>query len=266
MSKILPSIPVQIDWSNPMTNGLVLAYVPGFSGPNELTQLGAPKMTYNSTCSFDMTKEGPSLKTIAQTTVVGPFALLQATHPAVTANSVTIYWRGYVTNVSTGTNYPPLAGIYENGSFKPHMSLIAGSPSAVYTEWNTGGTATFGANFTVANNQFCGIGATFVVGGSVQGYLNGVTAGSSTSFGASAPTVSTPAACFGGDPTSPYDTHAVSTNLFFYWNRAFSAVEMANLDRNPYGFLIPSNQLSTLSGIVAHISGVTARRRYFAVT
>lgn len=112
--------------------------------------------------------------------------------------------------------------------------------------WNSGGTPnTLSALPTTTIGAITSFGATFKVGGNVNGYSAGLNVGSA-SFGASAPTVGSNSqlwlhAHIGGESQGYLNAGCL---IACAWSRELSADEMALMDMDPYGFLVPLTLLT----------------------
>ena len=229
----------RIDWSNPLTDGLIGCYVPGVTGGYNLTGLGANLTPGSAGNAFVTTKEGAAWTTASAS---GGFSTASAPAAWKTGNA-TLYMRGYNSS-TTNANY--IFGVFYGTGTNPYYVVSIGvpnaSPNVLQAQWNTGGTYTTGSNSTKSPGTFFSYGATFAVGGNVLSYLNGVQA-ASNSFGASAPNNT------GTDTLSLFTTQPIDLliNIALAWNYPLTAAQVAALDADPYQFLIwPEDEIFAL--------------------
>lgn len=246
MPKLLPpgGRRYSIDWSNPLTLGLEVCYLPG------LTLVNIANKGFNLTPSRatpGVTKEGPALVTAGGTAgAASSFsATVPTTHRLITTTQSTVYWRGLVSQYQGGAFF----GIsYGNGDQTPyHVYVVAqGSVTGKYrNSFNTSGTtAVDGADSTttVAVGTFASYAGTFnSVSQKAWLYLNGLQdAVGSTTISAQWQGSSTSLIVLSGESTGGSGGDAISSscNIACIWTRELSAPEMASLDRDPYQFIV----------------------------
>jgi hypothetical protein len=230
-----------IDWSHPLANGLIGCWLPGIHGPVDLCG-NHPDLFVQPLSIPGATVEGPAQFSSPGSTIGGMSG--QSPDMFKNATQVTLYWRGTPMG-SDGASYSSLCGIVFNvGQGPPYLVYnlqLQGDWNSFLPAWNTGGTWTLGpaTNLTGFYGQQISLGATFVVGGNVFGYVNGVSV-ASKAFGASPPNVTPTSTTIingnnaAGGPSAYANAHC---NIALIYNRALSADEMAWLDREPYSFL-----------------------------
>lgn len=239
----------RIDWKNPLTKGLEVCYIPGFAGGVNITRKGFDLTLARATPG--MTPEGPALVTAQGTNVNSSFsAAIPTTHPLVTSNQASLYWRGLLT---TAVNPSALFGVaYGSGDADPfHVYTVCCSNTAnkmrIGTNQGTGAGSAVNGNdsaSSIPNGTFGSFAATFSYPsnpGTTQFYYNGLPDGSATSlpyaqkWGSSASSMIT----LSGESTGTGSTAIGSScSIACIWTRALSAAEIAALDANPYQFII----------------------------
>jgi len=249
------SVP-RVDWSNPLTDGLIGCYLPGtlqgipIVGPKLSQGDGGPG-------SRVVLKEGYAYRSNTTGSNTG---LITTAPAAYTGSAFSCYWRGRI-NGAPGDTFPSLIGVtYTNSDTNPFYGrMIAGDSSdylAIGCRWNNAGTL---ASPTTAIDVTGSYGAqpfslcgTFLTGGNSILYKNGVSA-ASDAFGAGAPSFSGPQLFINQYvPGTPRTVNA-DCSLALFWNRQLSASEVLQLDKNPYQFLIypEEDMLVTLVGAAA---------------
>jgi len=266
--RLLPVGPLKIDWSHPLTNGLMACYVPGVMGGINLVGNGGNIIGGTTADFWSNSVEGPSARIVASDSqLLGPA-------PASWAASTefSIYTRYFVSGSTLGAN-PRMAAIEPNNTNGSPFCLVCilSLSSALSVAWNTGGSFTsvgFGTSWTA--NTVKSLGATFKVNGSVITYDGGVSVGTGASFGASAPTSTVPTVLIGGLTTG--GSNVVNGNNFIscFWNRVLSADEMAAIDADPYCFLTQEAELpmmppTTMFQVSGRNGGVARRRPFNAL-
>lgn len=235
--KRLPPGPnLTIDWSHPLTRGLIGAFVPGVMGGVNLTGQCPPLAIKTATDTRKTTQEGPSWTTTADSA-----GLFGASCPAAfkTWTQFSIYWRGFFTSYTT--NNTKVFGIeFDNIGSTPFAVASLGYGGSTGTnfvaEWNTAGTYTHdvGVALTAGMQGMCG---TFKVGGNVVLYKNGIVV-DTTAFGASNPTNAGSSLINFQTANGNAGNFSGSGNVGYMWNRELSAAEVTLLDSDPYAFLL----------------------------
>lgn len=237
---------LKIDWTHPLAQGLLCCYVPGAMGGHDVTGQG-PTLVWASPTNptMAMGPEGPG----SYTNLAGNASLEATATPALKSwtTEFSMYMRAFQPAASTST-CNPFNITYDNAQSFPYFvagfqlnSGATGASGNYYVVANSGGSPS-NANFagTTSVGAQYSLGATILVGGNITPYLNGA-AGSTTSFGASAPTsTSTATICLNNIVAGG----GRGTNSVIYiaccWGRVLTADEMAWLDMEPYSFLIPA--------------------------
>jgi hypothetical protein len=246
----VPTGDLAIDWTNPLTNGLIGCYVPGVNYGIDVS-CQAPTLTPDPSASAPGTmtvgREGPGLLS----NVAGNALQAVATPTFKTWTEFSIYWRGYSLGDSGG-GLGWLIGMTSSNTATGPFTIVAidqnGAGANWTLIWNTGGTGPQSNVFTAAypTGSFSA-GGTFRVSaatGTVLGYQNGALAtSSSVAFGAAAPTSTASAQILlNGWPITGFNSRFANAICYIgcFWNRVLSAEEMARLDREPYSFIIPA--------------------------
>jgi hypothetical protein len=155
-----------------------------------------------------------------------------------------IYWRGFV--IST-PHFGWFAGVeYATTVTSPYaVAALKLNDDQVHLEtiWNTNATfASVACPTALITGAKLGFGGTYRVSGSAGSvflYIDGVQVATAT-FGSLAPLWVDGVVLLNGWPAIP-DRHPNSIcYICCMWNRVLSAEEMAFLDRDPYGFLVPA--------------------------
>lgn len=235
-SGILTPRRVVIDWTHPITQGLIGCWVPGIL-PNASLVDGLILANGSAPQANFMTAEGPSIRNNQANA-----GLKSGTAPvAFRSNPMSIYWRGVAFgNPSTNT------AVFGVGSHTTATSPFIGPATIAYSGnqlglwWNSGGVDTtilISASPPTANTVFS-------CGGTVPGanqtcfsYLNGKNI-SSGAFGASAVTFTDGLITYG--VYSALETRFSNTDMIMgcIWNRALSDDEHGYIHTNPYDFLM----------------------------
>jgi hypothetical protein len=239
--KVTPPGVSRIDWSHPLAQGLIGAWVPGISGGVDISDLG-PNLTFDTSAVVTPTSDGPGLTSTAANS--GMFGT--ATPAFKSWTEFSIFWRGVLYGVS-GTGNCSLAGVsFATPEATPFViATIIDNPSiagSLALQWNSGGSFanTAASSVNLSTNAVQTAGATFKAGGNAQLYINGK-ADVSAAFGASGPTSGATSIVEVGEyhPQAARSMNGTS-NVAFFWNRQLSADEMVLLDRDPYCFLVPA--------------------------
>jgi hypothetical protein len=255
---------LKIDWSHPIANGIVAAFVPGVSGVIDLC--GGLTLAQGTAATFDAASEGPAMSHAAAGT--GPFGTVPSGHALRSWAKLSYYWRGAVGASLGATANARLIGVnYDSVSTSPFITaalyLDNGSPTNPNTwkaAWNAGGSFSIATNhsaISVTAGAVFSAAATYNQSGNVKSYSNGLLF-DTTAWGAGAPTYgSAPQFCLGSDPSSL--SAGLKVFVAFAWNRELGAEEIAALDADPYCFLISAEaELPLLYAPPTQFSGTNA--------
>ena len=231
---------LQIDWKHPLALDLIGCWVPGVMGGIDVAGK-APTLLPGSSQAYKMSPEGPGIYGAANS-----YLSAIATLPFKSWTKFTVYFRSY--QVSSPDTHGPgyfyltynnLSGAMGN----PYAIAGLGAKNATqwHVFWNTSAATLVESSGTSIVAGLQSLGATFMVGGNVIAYSSGA-AVQSTNFGVdSAPAYSTTSTIsLGGDIEQPTYANNQICTIGCAWNRVLSAAEMAWLDQDPYGFLLPS--------------------------
>lgn len=231
-----------IDWTHPLTNGLIGCWLPGISHGLNLAGF-ANQLAYDTAPQGDgATLEGPSHRfNQAHCGLVGTAS------NEFLSNPITWYWRGRTITQNTGTS-SDLCGVSNNASPTIATGSINHNGTVLSAFWNHGGTL---ANFTIATfpsaNTLFSTSCSFPgPGANVTAYLNGVQSGTPTAFGAGAATNSSPQVCIGSINIAKTNFPATDTICAYAWSRVLDAEEHKYLDQNPYCFLVAQQQFDSI--------------------
>jgi hypothetical protein len=236
-----------IDWTHPLTNGLIGCWVPGLSGPIDLTGQ-VLDLSQNSSAGnilLTTTPDGPALNSLKNAGAGNATYYGIAPSSFKTWSNLTMFWRGFVgpSGDTLGNNSTIFGIAYDNAVGPPYQVVDLGMTVAVrsFVDWNSGGTymsGNSGASIAVNFNTMNSIAATFPVSGTVTQYVNGVSVYSGTSFGGAPNTSATSTICIGSYFSGgAHDYTNTAATLACAWNRILSANEVAFLDADPYCFL-----------------------------
>jgi hypothetical protein len=234
-----PFAKLRIDSSHPLANGLLACYVPGVSGGINLAGRGGNLTPVNSAGNqtWDVGPDGPAWKT-----TIGGDALSGLAPAAFLGSNNSFYWRGIFTSVPASGNGNYLMGIgYDNVSSAPYLFQsvdISHSSGFICLEFDNGGYTRQDDPNVVPVNTVIGSCATFSLGGVATIYRNGVSVGT-VAYTVQSTSTATSTIYICGNNASTARTIPAKTFFGCIWNRALSANEVAALDADPYGFLIP---------------------------
>jgi hypothetical protein len=243
---------VSIDWSHPLANGLIGCWLPGVSGGIDLTGNCADlQPSSGSSKKYSVNQEGPTL----DPGTAGTVNMLTATAPPAYKGqqAMSMYYRAEKLRAAD-TQAILLYISYDNVPNAPYnvfglQSVFNNtSYSQIYVGININGTSQQSANVDFSAETQIRVGATVtsVTGHALSLYKNGLLADNSTN--------TLPTGTLNGTSTSQisingWDTSATSGRasgtapyIACLWNRELSASEMAAIDADPYGFLVPANQ------------------------
>jgi hypothetical protein len=241
---------LRIDWSNPLTRGLAICYLPGIAGPVDLCH-NTTALTLTANYSFGANAEGPALVSASASTTNGAKAALATNHLALadTNGLASVYWRGMFTAAQSGSN---VFGVLNNLTTNNLLYIDSSATGRFLIASNSAGTSKVAGSNSVGTSStkiqsYSGTlsrsGTTYTL----KGFSNGVQDGSVTTWTTGAPTRTTQSVAIGGNPNANL-TVGSSTNIALFWNRALSDSEIASLDEDPYQFIVPAMRPSVLSG------------------
>jgi hypothetical protein len=237
LPKDAPTGAFEIDWSHPITRGLVALYCPSIDPTFDLT--GGPKLTVQGTPPLGGGPFGAEWGTSATSSTQpnGLWAASTAAQRPTTAASVYAFVK-YTTSPNLASN-PPIVGItYDNAGTSPFIAfgLYLDGGAGPFLQWNVGGTfaATTAAAAITTGNYYNFVG-TVQTGGSAFCYQNGVQANTAAASAGSINSTTTSQIVLG---TNPSTTNAYSSNTSFVisgvWNRALTPAEVALLNDQPF--------------------------------
>jgi hypothetical protein len=253
----------RIDWSNPLSFGLVGCYVPGVTGGFNLAGLGG-NLALGTGSTSKQTALGASVDTASAN------SQMQAVAPAAFTNwtfGASLYWLGNKYGAATGNS--DFVGIeYNTAGTSPFWFIgLVHTTNEARCVWNASGsyndTSSAGTfNAPVGINSLLG---TFQPSGNVVLYAGGIakltkTMASAPQIGAGAPIT------IGGYATAGATSwNNCSDNLVYIWNRPLSAAEALILDQDRFGLLIwPDDDLfGELVGAAAAAGPQGALRDFF---
>lgn len=266
----VPVEPVEIDWSHPLSSGLIGCYVPGTpAGLQDLTGIG-PALLPGPNGFIGYTPEGRGYScnngsAAAYSTVMPPSWMLTV--------GGTLFWRGICTgNASTG-NDVLIWGNLQNASFvadgstnPPYCYAIkidsTGLIAFGYGAADTNSEVFSNSVYSVQVGHVSTVAVSFVIGGAVTIYAWGgsdatkfvPTVATGTWSGAAPDYTLSPQPSIGCDSASQNtNTSGTITQSAYLYNRALSAQEVVVLDADPFSFLRPvSNGLRAQAALVGH--------------
>jgi hypothetical protein len=241
--RIIPLRNSTIDWTHPMTQGLLGCWLPGL-GVGDLCG-NTPNFTYigaNTTIVY--TPDGPGMGG------TGTNQMYAVTTPAIVKvfkQGMTLFWRGNILLSPTGGS-ANFAGItYDNANTSPYLVIgVGANSSGVNWQWNwnqagafngpSGGPLPTGMHSTLMVVNYSNAQLTF--------YLDGIQNAQTTQTGTTAPSVtSTSEICISGLHADTTRNTDVLSNIVAYWNRTLSAQEALSLHLDPYQFIVADEAL-----------------------
>jgi len=225
----------KIDWSDPLTNGLMAAYLPGVSQGVNLTGTGSDLVFGSAPLTHVPFQEGPAAKfSQANSGLTGP------AQSSILLPPQSLYWRGV--QLGSGSSSVNYIGIdFAAAGTSPFViANITETSGLVTVYWNNNGTQhTLGALGTPTVNTVASLAASLEgAGGTSYLYRNG-SLSTSTAYGATNATSGTsPQISIGTLSGFPTRFPNCATFCGFIWNRSLSADEHRQLDTDPYRFLI----------------------------
>jgi hypothetical protein len=246
----------RIDWTNPLTRGLVSCYLPG-QGFFDICGVG-PRLTLTSTFSY-----GNSVEGLAFGSATAAAGAVGSVPPALQATTrLTFYWRGVMAS-ATLTNAEIMVLSYNNSWTAPFGITLRANTSNLFLGWNNNGSfSSITLATTWATNVVTSVAFTLRTGGSAIGYKNGVSLGSSSAGTGPITYAASPKLCFNNNPAFSGNSNCYAL-MGLVWNRDLSAREIQALDRDPYQFLIfPEDILS--ARLVGRSGALWARAAFFS--
>lgn len=255
MAKSIPlgGVPV-LDWSSPLTRGLVACYLPGSVPTNQDLTGYSPTLSTKISTHWTL---GPSnlggrgAGVPGTAAIDGVYATIGTTGNLCLPGPLSIYVLAYVASVGTtetltGVRYTGTPGTSYSTPFVGYG--FRSSSSNWLFSWNIGGTAHFvtGPATSLPIGDRISFLGTLPTSGSAVFYSDGVSVATASAVAGSISYTSTSAFCIGSL------TNANCRNLHYLvcvWNRALSAYEAASLDAGPFQFLIwPQDQMAAYRG------------------
>jgi len=235
----VPTLPVEIDWSHPLANGLVACYVPG--GARGIVDLAGngPPLAMGSGAIVGPGSTGAALVNTAanagasSSDVPGIWRLASAGTLFVSADFLAspsvgngILWALNHTSV----NVTPFV------DYSLFVTLPGGKSAFA---WNSAGAANSLTSTTSApTSGKHSLAASFVVGATISIYQDAVPVASGAWSGAG-PSYSTPVAMLGANISATTRISNTAISVALTYNRALSAAEIAILDADPFCMLRP---------------------------
>lgn len=263
----VPTVPVTVDRSHPLSSGLIGCYVPGCQAQyNDLTGIG-PTLTPDSTSGFiDNTRTqegyGYSCNAVNASLFSGAFpASWQITTGA------TLFWCGSWPNAFiANTANVVLWGNIQSPSADPPsscyaigISFFSGCVAFLYSTGDTAQILDPGTQFLDTETT---IAISFKVGGAINIYMwdrTGLTASSGIWSGAAPDYTLAPQPCIGVDPVmDPTDFSGTVTAAAYLYDYPMSLPQITQLYRAPFSILAPAAR--TTHGPFLSYSGNPFRR------
>lgn len=252
----LPLGPLQVDWTHPISAGMIGCWVPAVMGTNNLGSANQP-MSWGpgTTKKFDVNIHGPGTYNVTAGAGLNGTAAADFKF----TDEFSGFWCGYKIG-NGGYGYTPVIGVEISNNYDIYAPGISVSSDAYfYLRCGASGANTkFSSACTIPAMNTAGFSLKVATTGPCLGYLNGLNAASTVWGSTAVPSwTTTSQVCI--DCYPPYNHPVVwtntITNIACFWNRVLSADEMLWLDRNPYGFLIPAEfDVSTLFAGAAFLS------------
>lgn len=239
--RTVPTGQLKIDWTHPLTQGLLACYVPGVSGGINLTGQGADLSPIVPNTWQDSTIEGPGWLTV--TAGDG----LKAVAPANflgTWSGLSFYWRGYF-GTASGLGGMVIGIEHSDPESNPYIyaAITFGSNGSPNVFWDSNAGGLVSLNTATNNpNTFMSVGATLPVStaSNVICYQNGAQILTPAALFGIPTTAATTTICLQSSTAANSRSVPATGNIACIWKRPLSADEMAWLDREPYCFLLPA--------------------------
>ena len=246
----VPNGPLVIDWTKPITRGLLGFWLPGIAmGMTDITRQTSQVLgPYSGTTGGPvptLSNEGPGLNF----TNAGTSLAFSPCPPAyLTPSAFTLYWRGLLLATSGFSAYTTILGVnYQYPTNVAPFNLwsmgldSAGGPGmglawnggGTQVAWDSGSAQTMTAQLALGIHDYC---ATFVVNGAVNMNVDGAFWQTKTGGwgGASQPTYTATNVLNVG-----IEKNAVTIAVAI-WNRALGADEIMQMHIAPYDFVVPA--------------------------
>lgn len=232
--KQVPNGPLAVDWTHPLSQGLMACYVPGTNGGQNIAGSGGD-LAFGTAASIGVGADGPGLASTSSTASGLSLSGVPANLRGKTAYSG--YYRGYVSSATT--DYAPYLRLTSNNTGTELFALYCRGfvPSELVLNDSTNGTGEY--NISSNSTGFMSHGASALNGGNLYTYNNGnlvttqaigtIDAGSSTSI-----------LQIGADPVNNNSSFTGTTYIAALWSRQLTHDEQAWLDREPFCFLVPA--------------------------
>lgn len=231
-----PQFPATIDWSNPITRGLVALYVPTSGVKNLVNSSDALAWKGATAAPADIATQAGKAYTVASD------AHLQLTTTAAMQITIgSLFWYGEMRTAGTIANSPYIWGLSHNNSDATpfdaiNMCVPSGDATSVQFAWNATGVKQFiAATGKVTLNVATSWGFS-VQGGTQTAYKNGGNIGSASVAGTIQYGTS-PQLCTGGHTVQASQDSGARTALGGLWNRVLTANEHAELAGDPWQLL-----------------------------
>ena len=230
-----PQTPVGIDWSNPMTRGLIGAYLPCGSYAN-LVGIGGTLTPLTTPPATIISPIGSAFAHLSGSSAL--YAPVYGTPFTTSTNGYSIFWAGQVISASVVGPYNSLIlGIcYGNADTPPYISYgLESNNTGIYAGAGSNGGITSpisrvqGATYT--------IGASFDTAGNVMTYNKGILV-ESINYGA-IPFSTSATLAFGGYIGDSSRSPNVNSALGLVFNRVLTAVEHTMIAANPWQLFSP---------------------------
>jgi len=240
-----PSGPAEINWNNPLTNGLILAVSPDNSRNDIVNNI--PLAYTGSFVLKESLKNCLGYASEAASTNIR----CDRTDSLIKPTEASVFIRAVKTGTASGS-YPVIAGLYPNttdvtpwASASIRLDTATGKPSFGWNNANTG-LSMAPSGGVISNNMPFTL-ALCVGNGDVKGYEDGVEIASSTN----ASTISygtTARFQVGGGVASLSNYPSTVTDIVFLFGRKLTVIENYELAQYPYQLLKPRSQFFFLGG------------------
>jgi hypothetical protein len=239
----VPTVSVEIDWTHPLSNGLVACYMPGsLRGAVDLTGIGPFLAPVSSAAVIGPTSYGPGLVSDASAASIGSsavpaawklatagtiFSALELTGTPVASTSVF----GLAYNSSGTTPFNDYLLFFDSSTRLGFAYNHGGTSASVQSLVAMGsGRHTAAATFTISNT------APIVIYQDGAATFTGAWSGVSPSYAGGGYLQ------IGGDISVPTRILHGNTAISLIYNRVLSAAEIAALNIDPFCMLRPSRQ------------------------
>lgn len=243
-----------IDYTNPITSGLVAAYVFTDASTTNIVS-GSDALTITGDAFLD----ADGLNCPSTGSFTG--AILSSPPSSFKPNDVTVMWFGKINGNGNISNNPSLVGMYYSSSpnVSPFLSYsmlrkspFVGDILGLYAAGGSGHSLSVsGAIDTTAYGTSVNYILTRTSGATVL-YRAGISIGSDSASG-NLDYGTSPILLINRADSSSTDNSQTNTALVFIWNRVLTSTEIANLNANPRFFLRGSDFLAgqiTLEGLI----------------